>query len=122
MKVIYTDEALRELDEILEFIELHVRVAPLVRYPYKLFYQIADDVIEALYIHHAARREPWDARDQSSEPAAIPVHSTGIRANIRQPKLDPWPRRHPSNISAPHARATSPGCNASRSAIGCAPW
>jgi toxin ParE1/3/4 len=97
MKLIYTDEALRELDEILEFIELHypailaafeerlhtverrisrwpksaeevmqrpgVRVVPLIRYPYKLFYQIADDVIEVLYLHHAARREPWDDRD-----------------------------------------------------------
>ena len=32
-----------------------VRVAPLVRYPYKVFYQISDDRIEVLYIHHAAR-------------------------------------------------------------------
>jgi len=94
MKVIYTDEALRDLEEILAFIELNyptilaafeerlraieqrvgrwpksareverrpgVRVVPFVRYPYKLFYQIANDVIEVLHIHHAARREPWN--------------------------------------------------------------
>jgi toxin ParE1/3/4 len=94
VKVIYTDEALRDLEEILAFIELNyptiftafeerlraieqrigrwpkspreveerpsVRVVPFVRYPYKLFYQIADDVIEVLHIHHAARREPWE--------------------------------------------------------------
>ena len=94
MKVIYTDEALRDLDKILEFIELNypnisaafeerlraierrigrlpksaeevvqrpgVRVIPLIRYPYKLFYRISNDAIEVLYIHHAARREPWD--------------------------------------------------------------
>jgi hypothetical protein len=40
-----------------------VRVVPLIRYPYKLFYRIADDVIEVLYIHHAARQEPWDDGD-----------------------------------------------------------
>jgi toxin ParE1/3/4 len=94
MKVIYTDEALRDLDKILEFIELNypnisaafeerlraierrigrwpksaeevvqrpgVRVIPLIRYPYKLFYRISNDAIEMLYIHHSARREPWD--------------------------------------------------------------
>jgi plasmid stabilization system protein ParE len=94
MKVIYTDEALRDLDKILEFIELNypnisaafeerlraierrigrwpksaeevvqrpgVRVIPLIRYPYKLFYRISNDAIEVLYIHHAAGREPWD--------------------------------------------------------------
>ena len=94
MKVIYTDEALRDLDKILEFIELNypnisaafeerlraierrigrwpksaeevvqrpgVRVIPLIRYPYKLFYRISNDAIEVLYIHHSARREPWD--------------------------------------------------------------
>jgi toxin ParE1/3/4 len=94
MKVVYTDEALRDLDEILKFIELNdptistaferrlrgieqrigrwpksaaeveqrpgVHVVPLIRYPYKLFYRIDVDVIEVLYIHHAARREPWE--------------------------------------------------------------
>jgi plasmid stabilization system protein ParE len=96
MKVSYTDEALRDLDEILEFIESNyptilaafeerlraieqrigrwpksaeeivqrpgVHVVPFIRYPYKLFYQIANDAIEVLYIHHAARWEPWDER------------------------------------------------------------
>jgi plasmid stabilization system protein ParE len=97
MKVIYTDEALRDLDDILEFIELHypaisvafeerlraierrigswpksaeevaqrpgVRVVPCVRYPYRLFYRIADDVVEVLHINHGARQEPWERND-----------------------------------------------------------
>jgi len=97
MEVIYTDEALGDLDEILEFIESNyptisaafekrlrdverrigrwpksaeeveqrpgVRVAPLIRYPYKLFYRIANDAVEVLYIHHSARREPWEHED-----------------------------------------------------------
>jgi len=37
-----------------------VRVIPLVRYPYKIFYRVTDDAVEILHIHHAARREPWD--------------------------------------------------------------
>jgi len=94
MKVIYTDEALRDLDEILEFMKLNyptisaafeqrlraierrigrwpksaeqveqrpgVHVVPLIRYPFRLFYQIANNTIEVLYIHHAARQEPWE--------------------------------------------------------------
>ena len=36
-----------------------VRVVPVVRYPYKIFYRIADDTLEILHIHHAAR-QPWD--------------------------------------------------------------
>ncbi|MGJ4939594.1 type II toxin-antitoxin system RelE/ParE family toxin [Bradyrhizobium sp. HKCCYLS1011] len=36
-----------------------VRVMPLGRYPYKIFYRVADDTIEILHIHHAAR-QPWD--------------------------------------------------------------
>jgi toxin ParE1/3/4 len=36
-----------------------VRVVPLGRYPYKLFYRITADRIEILHLHHAARR-PWD--------------------------------------------------------------
>jgi toxin ParE1/3/4 len=94
MKVIYTTEALRNLEEILAFIGSNyptisrgfetrlrsieqrisrwpksaeeveqrpgVRVVPFIRYPYKLFYQIANGVIEVLHIHHAARREPWE--------------------------------------------------------------
>jgi toxin ParE1/3/4 len=32
-----------------------VRVVPLVRYPYKIFYRVTD-VIEILHIHHTARK------------------------------------------------------------------
>ena len=39
-----------------------VHVAPLIQYPYKLFYLIADDTIEILHIHHSARRAPWEDR------------------------------------------------------------
>ena len=93
MRVIYTEEALRDLGEILAFIESNyptisaafemrlraieqricrwpksaheveqrpgVHVVPFIRYPYKLFYQIADGAIEVLHIHHAARQDPW---------------------------------------------------------------
>jgi toxin ParE1/3/4 len=89
---VYTDEALRDLDEILTFIavnyptisvsfvkRLHaierrigewpksaqeveqrpgVHAVPVIRYPYRLFYQVMDDVVEILHIHHAARQEP----------------------------------------------------------------
>jgi toxin ParE1/3/4 len=36
-----------------------VRVATLVRYPYRIFYRVADDYIEILHIRHAARKM-WD--------------------------------------------------------------
>jgi toxin ParE1/3/4 len=36
----------------------NVRVLPLVRFPYLIFYQIADDRIEILHIRHTARA-PW---------------------------------------------------------------
>ena len=96
MKVRYTDEALRDLDDILTFIASNypailapfeqrlraierrvgewpksaeeveqrpgVHVVPFIRYPYRLFYQVTDGVVEILHIHHAARREPWDDR------------------------------------------------------------
>lgn len=35
-----------------------VRVLPVGRYPYKIFYRVTD-AVEILHIHHAARR-PWD--------------------------------------------------------------
>lgn len=36
-----------------------VRVMPLIRYPYKIFYRlIDDDVVRILHIRHTARR-PW---------------------------------------------------------------
>ena len=91
MKVVFTDEALANLDGILSFIASNypsiydafqsrlrsvvarigdwpesaqevadrpgVRVAPLIRYPYKVFYRSIGQVIEILYIHHAARDE-----------------------------------------------------------------
>ncbi len=39
-----------------------VRVALVGRYPYKIFYRLADETIEILHIHHAARRA-WDERE-----------------------------------------------------------
>ena len=94
MKVVYTDEALRDLDEILTFIASNypaisgsferrlralmarigrwpesaqeveqrpgVRIAPLVRYPYRVFYQVTTAAVEILHIHHAARQRQWD--------------------------------------------------------------
>ncbi len=36
-----------------------VRVVPLVRYPYKIFYRITPDAVEILHIHHTSRRPPW---------------------------------------------------------------
>jgi plasmid stabilization system protein ParE len=89
MRVVYTEEALENLDEILAYIASNyptvyeafqsrlqsvvkrisewpgsaqevaerpgVRVVPLIRYPYKVFYRNTGSVIEILYIHHAAR-------------------------------------------------------------------
>ena len=95
MKVIYTDEAVADLDGILSFIASNypsiydafqsrlrsvvarigdwpesaqevtdrpgVRVAPLIRYPYKVFYRSTGQIIEILYIHHAAQDEQGEA-------------------------------------------------------------
>jgi toxin ParE1/3/4 len=36
-----------------------IRVVPVGRYPYKIFYRATADAVEILHIHHAARR-PWD--------------------------------------------------------------
>ena len=100
MKVVYTGEALANLDAILQYISAHypasyaqfekrlrtvearigawpesaqevaecpdVRVVPLIRYPYKIFYRIEGGVVEILYIHHAARREPWKTGERES--------------------------------------------------------
>jgi plasmid stabilization system protein ParE len=89
MKLVFTDEALRDLDDILTYINLHysgvlpafelrlravldrlisfpesaqevlqrpgVRMVPLLRYPYKIFYQVSGDTIEVLHIHHGAQ-------------------------------------------------------------------
>jgi toxin ParE1/3/4 len=35
-----------------------VRVAPLLRFPYKVFYRRTGETIEILYVHHSARDEP----------------------------------------------------------------
>ena len=32
-----------------------IRVVPLVRYPYRIFYRIEDERVEILHIHHTAR-------------------------------------------------------------------
>jgi plasmid stabilization system protein ParE len=32
-----------------------VRVVPLIRYPYRIFYRVSADQIEILHIHHVAR-------------------------------------------------------------------
>jgi toxin ParE1/3/4 len=34
-----------------------VRAVPLLRYPYKVFYRNTGEVVEIMYIHHAARDE-----------------------------------------------------------------
>jgi len=93
MKVVYTEDALKDLDAIADWLIIHyprvapavgrrirsivahitrwpkssrrsakrlgVHVAPLGRYPYKIFYRINGDTVEILHIHHAARK-PWD--------------------------------------------------------------
>ena len=93
MKVAFTDEALRDLDDITDWLALHypglgaalewrlrlvvahigrwphsarhssvdpsVRVMPLGRYPYRIFYRVTEDAVQILHIHHASR-EPWD--------------------------------------------------------------
>ena len=94
MKVVLTEEALRDLDEILDFIARNypnisvafekrlrtllervgtwpesaqqvsdrpgVRAAPLIRYPYRVFYRVTENAVEILHIHHGARRQPWE--------------------------------------------------------------
>lgn len=89
MKVVYTDEALRDLDDILKFLASNyptiaapfktrlsalvrrigkwaesaqeieqrpgIRLVPLIRYPYKVFYQIRRQRVEILHIHHSSQ-------------------------------------------------------------------
>jgi len=93
MRVVYTDEALHDLDDILRYIAANfpaayqsfelrlraverrisqlpqgarqvterpgVRVVPLIRYPYKIFYRVTSEAVEILHIHHTARRDPY---------------------------------------------------------------
>jgi plasmid stabilization system protein ParE len=35
-----------------------VRVVPLIRYPYKVFFREMPDGVEVLHVHHAARQDP----------------------------------------------------------------
>jgi len=99
MKVIYTDEALRDLDEILTFIDSNypaasaplqkrfhtveqrigkrpksaeevvqrpgVHVVPLIRYPYKIFYQVTAEAVEM-------RIPTKPAVHSNLKPAAVP--------------------------------------------------
>jgi plasmid stabilization system protein ParE len=37
-----------------------VRAVPLLRYPYKVFYRNTGEVVEIMYIHHAAQDERQD--------------------------------------------------------------
>lgn len=89
MSVVFTEDALRELDEALDFIAANypgvsepfqsrirsivsrigdwpssaqkvegrpgVFVVPLIRYPYKLFYQVRSGTVEVLHVSHTAR-------------------------------------------------------------------
>lgn len=38
-----------------------VRVVPVGRYPYRIFYRVTTDAVEILHIHHVAR-QAWDAQ------------------------------------------------------------
>ena len=92
MKVVYTDEALHDLNDILRYIALNfpatyrgfevrlyaverrigqwpqsarrvtnrpdVRMVPLTRYPYNIFYRVMPDTVEILHIRHSARQDP----------------------------------------------------------------
>ncbi|MBZ0141497.1 MAG: type II toxin-antitoxin system RelE/ParE family toxin [Pseudorhodoplanes sp.] len=40
-----------------------IRVVPLGRFPYRIFYRVLADTVEILHIHHAAR-EPWDETER----------------------------------------------------------
>ena len=96
MKVVYTAGALRDLEEIGDWLSDHyptiasaverrihnviariaqwpqsarrsakypgVRVVPVGRYPYRIFYKVTADTVEILHIHHSAR-QPWDEQE-----------------------------------------------------------
>jgi plasmid stabilization system protein ParE len=38
-----------------------IRVIPLIRYPFKIFYTVSSETITILHIRHAARR-PWEGK------------------------------------------------------------
>lgn len=90
MKVVFTEAALADLDQVLAFTRANypasvisverrirtvierisrwpessrqveerpgVRVVPIIRYPFRIFYRISGDKVEILHIHHAARQ------------------------------------------------------------------
>ena len=94
MKVVFTEAALADLDDIASYLAANypsaapaverrlrlaitriarwpqsaqqvenrpdVRVVPLVRYPYRIFYRVTPEAVEILHIHHTARRAPWE--------------------------------------------------------------
>jgi plasmid stabilization system protein ParE len=67
MKVVFSDEALRDLDQIFEFNRAHYP-ASVDAFQRRLrvtehFYRIAAERIEVLHVAHAARREPWDREE-----------------------------------------------------------
>jgi len=97
MKVVFTTAALKDLDEIADWLTIHyptiapaverrirdvvarlgrwpqsarraakrpgVRVVPVGRYPYRIFYRVTPDAVEILHIHHMARL-PWDEAEE----------------------------------------------------------
>ena len=92
MRVVLSDEALRDLETILAYTEVNhptalaalerrlrtslrrigtwpeiaqkvagrpgLRMVPLVRYPFRIFYRVADHQVEILHIHHTACATP----------------------------------------------------------------
>jgi toxin ParE1/3/4 len=40
-----------------------VRVVPLVRYPYRVFYRVTEEAVEILHINHTSRQAPWEKAD-----------------------------------------------------------
>jgi toxin ParE1/3/4 len=44
-----------------------VRGAPLIRYPYKVFYRVAGQTVEILHIYHTSRRRPWEEETEHAD-------------------------------------------------------
>jgi toxin ParE1/3/4 len=44
----------------------NLRVKPIVRYPYLVFYSLSGDEVRIVHIRHAARR-PWEGNDEGSQ-------------------------------------------------------
>ena len=71
-----------------------VRVVPLVRYPYRIFYHAVEDRVEILHVHHAARDD--QAPDERSW-CPYPHPKTKL---IPAPGPLPYHRRHPAHQGA----------------------